>query len=584
MRSVGSAAPPMRHGPLSFHGHLRSAEEQLAFHDKYHDRMARFTGGGTGDKYALRGGDESHGEFRGQAPDYWAEYAKKLENLGLPRGGVGVSHVECDAEKKSPPPRGTLDSPPGTRYSPRRWETYSATKSPTRLPEESVLHRLDWLAHERSEPEATDVINLLRDVEDVLVREESQKRDETHVEGNTQPTVIDSSSWLPTSRIHDPGRPMGIPPAPPVPKTAATTANNTNNIVDTNLTGTSRYRTAPPATTPTAAPSFQHVSPGASLGASPALPPRGADWSQMSRYQQMEWYRTYYAWMMYYAQYYGSVLAFQEQQQQQQKEKVPQKNAKNELTSLKELSREYKKLALEVERLNQSFRSHAPAKKSVSTQSALGNELKSKGRHRSSPAHAGEDEYTLYRSEHGHSFLHGAPSHIASASQDDDDRAITPERAAAAASSGGIRLRAVPHRKPLNERENSTHGTPKSNASENGKAFYGRKSEMPWLLPQRHSAEEYHTSVAPRPTYRDISWLYKYEESETEEKSQSGTEEGGNWTNDDGERDSDLPVSEERRMPPSHNVRGHERRGERRSSVYERKKKDLEREKPRWCF
>ncbi|ESS68385.1 hypothetical protein TCDM_02760 [Trypanosoma cruzi Dm28c] len=578
MRSMGAAAPPMQHGALLFHGHSRSAEEQLAFHDKYHDRMARFTGGGTGDKYALRGRDESNGEFRGQAPDYWAEYARKLENLGLPRGGVGVSHVEFEAETKSPPPRGTLDFPPDTRYSPRRWETYSATKSPVRLPEESVLHRLDWLAHERSEPDATDVINLLRDVEDVLVREESQKRDETHVEESSQPTGIDSSSWLPASRTSDPGRPMGVPPAPPVPTTAATTANNTNNNVDTNFTGNIRYRTAPPATTPTAAPSFQHLSPGAS----PAPPSRGADWSQMSRYQQMEWYRTYYAWMMYYAQYYGSVLAFQ--QQQQKMEKVPQKNANNELTSLKELSREYKKLALEVERLNQSFRSHAPVKKSVSTQSALGNELKSKGRRRSSLPHPGEDEYTLYRSEHGHSFLHGAPTHTLSASQDDNGRAATPERAATAASSGGIRSRAVPQRKSLNERENLTHGTPESNESENGKAFYGRQSEMPWLLPRRHSPEEYQTSVAPRPTYRDISWLYKYEESETEEKSQSGTEEGGNWKYDDGERDSDLPVSEGRRMPPSHNVRGHERRGERRSSVYERKKRELEREKPRWCF
>ncbi|RNF08828.1 uncharacterized protein Tco025E_07085 [Trypanosoma conorhini] len=593
MRGVGAVAPPMRHGPLFLDGHSRRAEEQLAFQDKYHDRMARLTGGGADENYAAWGLDEPRGGLREPAPDYWAEYAKKLEHSGLPRLGDDSSRAKAAAQTQSPPPRGSFDSPPDMRPSPGRWETYSATKSPARLPEESVLHRLDWLAQEKSEPNSTEVIDLLREVEEVLEHEGSQRRDESRVEVRSPLTGASATSCLPASRLHDPGRPMGVPPAPPIPTKAATVSNTTtnkNNNMDANLTSTSRCRTAPPATTPTAAPSFQHVSQGASSGA----PLQGADWSQVSRCQQMEWYRTYYAWMMYYAQYYGSLLASQQQQhqhQQKEKEKVLHKNSNKQQTNLKELSREYKKLALEVERLSQSFWSHASAKESASTQSPCRDKMQRKGRRRPPPLHPGEDEYTLYRSDRGHSSLL-VPSHYSDSAPPDDEEEgpiLAQTTPAAAASKAGLGPRARLRRDSLGRRGELARGASQLDAPEKVKAFYGRRSDMPWLPPQRQSPDANHAPLAPRPTGRDISWLYKYEESEAEKKSRSDTDEEGAWGRDDEEQTSDPPLSQEggSALPPSssrYDFQGPGRQKEGRSSVYERRRRELEQEKPRWCF
>ncbi|ESL06025.1 hypothetical protein TRSC58_06307 [Trypanosoma rangeli SC58] len=595
MRCVGAVAPPIRHGPLFFDGHSRRAEEQLAFHDKYHDRMARLTGGGASDHDAAWGRDEPHDGLPDRAPDYWEEYAKKLENLGLLRVGDDRSHAQAKTKAKSPPPRGGFASPFDRCSSPRRWETYSAAKSPTQLPEESVLHRLDWLAKDKNEPDTTDVINLLREVEEILVHEDSQRCDEPRVGAYSPPTSTPSLNRVPASHGHDPGRAMGVPPAPPIPTKDVTVVTANNNNMDANLTSTSRCRTAPPPTTPTAAPSFQHVS----QGASSATPPQGGDWSQMSRYQQMEWYRTYYAWMIYYAQYYGSVLASQQQQQQQQqerqqyrKEKSVHKNSNKEQTSLKELSREYKKLALEVERLGQSFRSHASAKENASTQSPYREKGKDKGRRRTPPLYDGEDDYTLYRSDRGHSSFR-VPHYSDLTPRDEEDEGPAPTRAplAAAAPEAEHGSRAPLRRNSPRERGEFAHGAPQSNASEEEKALYGRHSNMPWLLPpQRKSQEACYVSLASRPTGRDISWLYRYEESETDGKAQSDAEEGGMWSREDEEGSSDPLLSEEGgRVPPPRSLRYsvQEQRGghkERRSSVYERRKRELEQEKPRWCF
>lgn len=576
MRPATVVAPPMQRGSLFLDGHKRHAEEQLAFHEKYHDRMARLVGGGYGGgggvDTAATGRSGPHGTFCEQSPDYWVEYARRLEQMGVPRSGDGSLRRKTTLPMTSSPPRGSSNSPRGLPPPlTRQWGGSSAAKSPTRVPEESVLQRLDWLAQEKSEPDNSDVIDLLREVEDVLVREENRKHDELHVSASSQPTGAASSEWFGVSRVHDPGRPMGVSPAPPpfIPPTSFTTETHHTSYPHT-------APPPPPATTPTAHPSFQHMTQGATSND----PPGVANWSRMSNHQQMEWYRVYYAWMMYYAQYYGAVLASQQQQQYlQPPQKSTSKDVNKQKTSLKELSRESKELAGEVKRLKKNFWTHVTPKKSLHSCPVAPRETQSRRQRHLPASYAEGGNDTLYRSDHGCSYLCADPT------------SPPPPQPVAAATCSKMRpcSKTPQCGEVFNGRCGSSNSVSLSDAPERcGGTVDGRQADYPWLPPRLRTSDPPHRGNGRQATERDISWLYKYEESETEEKSHTTTEEGagshhrGNVVKFDSQ---DTEEGEEAYARPRwNNTRHQTRQQEQRLSVYERNRRELEQEHPPWRF
>ncbi|KAH9577521.1 hypothetical protein LSM04_007491 [Trypanosoma melophagium] len=602
MHPIG-AAPPVQREPFLSNTHYIRAEEQLAFHEKYHDRMARLIGTSSWninnnispdyDDISRKYPNGEGMNYHNPTPDYWADYARKLEQMGVSRTENTPPRTVNEAAP-TPPPQGTyFNSPRGLHDPSRRWEAYSNKGSPARFSEEGVLQRLDLLAQDKSEPDTTDVMDLLREVEDVLVREEAQRQDRIDNSINTQSRVGLSSRPLKTSHTYDPGRPMGVPPAP------AVDVNLTNHLHSRLMQNDEEEQyhhrhqhqqqqlpppPPPSATTPTAAPSFQY----GTKCTLPIRPPSvGADWSQISNYQQMEWYKSYYAWMMYYAQYYGAILASQQLQKQKQckdhrstKEEVNEFNQKirgNKRNGLRELNKEYRELAAEVERLNEEPKPQKNTKTKISTRSTHQGEKSGRTQRRSSSPYNAEDD-TLYRSAHSHSSLRGVP--------------LTTSH-----SGVPIRSKALVHREFLKEEDESKYGVPKRNEYEKNSGATGYRDEIPWLPPERDYTENEHQCNKRSAGDRDVSWLYKYEESDTEAMSNTDSGEVGELNLLD--KDNDYV----RRNKIGSNYFDHQK-GERgllrrtrrndvldqrqdqgkRLSVYERKRQEIEKSKPRWCF